>query len=225
MELLDGQEEDVFNGKCPRCEEPLFVEEGFCSLCGALFCGLCVQLVDDDDEICPHCQTQLYFDCPQCHFELSAGTHLCPNCQVLFPRFCVQCGVPLKAGDTGCAGCQAEVAFIPRQSARVIHRLQVEGGLVEIVACLGCGTQFNPAIGTCPNCRFRSCLKCQISLETEEQFCPNCGLEFCPTCGAIVFDEASACPRCGTEFELSCPACDAVVEADAEKCPNCGQLF
>lgn len=218
-------EEESFTGLCPRCEEPLFVEDGYCALCGTIICGRCGQQVDEEDEVCSHCHIKLYFDCPECRFELSAGTHICPNCNLLFPRFCTSCGSELETNKSTCGECGDEVAVIKRQSARVIHRLPVGAGVVEIVACLGCGTQFNPAIGACPDCDFRSCPRCQIGLVLGEAFCPNCGLDFCPTCGAIVLVDAAACARCGTEFDFSCPQCEAVVAVNAGKCPECGQLF
>ncbi|MCB9444463.1 MAG: zinc-ribbon domain-containing protein [Ardenticatenaceae bacterium] len=53
--------EETYTGQCPVCGTMLYVEDGHCLECGATFCGRCGQLIDEDDEICPHCHTPLFF--------------------------------------------------------------------------------------------------------------------------------------------------------------------
>jgi predicted amidophosphoribosyltransferase len=243
------EEKEAFTGQCPVCETPLFIEDGFCPECGTTLCGRCGQQVDEDDEICPHCQTPLFFECPSCQFELTAGTDICPNCNTLFPAFCSRCHTSLLPGMSECPDCKTAVHTSQRQTARVLHTIMVEKGLVRVVACTDCGTHFNPVDGGCPTCGYRVCPACQISLEADEKFCPRCGVGvvaavcpachnpipsnsdecphcqqlLCPACQAAVAEDDLVCPQCGAEFELVCPVCETAVSSDAVVCPACGE--
>lgn len=223
-------QEDVL---CPNCEAPVSLMEGFCRECGQMFCTRCNQAVDEDDEICPHCQTALFFDCPICDFELTAGTEICPNCNTLFPNYCANCRQPVQPGDRFCLYCEAQVTLIQRKSARVVHAIRSGERVVQIVACPECGEQFNAGISQCPRCSFRLCPNCQIHLEAAEKVCPRCGEDpaevaavaagpRCPTCGLPVTVGSDECPHCQ---QLLCPECLAPVAEDDTFCLQCGSEF
>jgi len=246
----ESEAQEEFTGHCPVCQTPLFVDDGYCADCGAAFCGRCGQTVGEDDEICPHCHTPLFYECPTCQFELTAGTDICPNCNTLFPAFCSRCHASLTPGATACPECQHPVQASQRRTARVIHAVQVDMGLVRVVACPDCGKQFNPAAGACSACGYRVCPACQISLVDGERFCPRCGFDtafvkqhacsschnpiavgsdecphcqqlLCPECLTAVAETDVTCPGCGAEFELLCPGCGAVVAVETAVCPQC----
>jgi predicted amidophosphoribosyltransferase len=221
-------------GVCPSCDAPVILEEGFCRDCGQPFCTMCQQPIDEEDEQCPHCGVQLYFDCSQCGFELTAGTEICPNCNTLFPSHCTNCGRPLEQGDIGCLHCETRVSVRQRHSARVLHRLPGDGRVVQIVACPQCGEQFDSVLGACPKCGFKLCQLCQIHLDADERFCPRCGqqpeilarqllsIKGCPACGRPIQGGMDACPHCE---QALCPACQAPIADDDVACAVCGAEF
>jgi predicted amidophosphoribosyltransferase len=223
-----------YTGQCPSCDSPLFLEDGFCNQCGALFCTRCSGLVSEEDDHCPHCHTALFFNCPLCGFELTSGTDQCPNCNALIPNFCVQCGTALALESDLCPKCGTAVQIIVRQSARIIHSLKVGEEIVQVAACPGCGGRLHVHEGRCQSCGYRICITCQISLQPEEKICPRCGPDraqivlvpehkrHCPTCGQPLPPLADECPQCG---QLFCPECLTAVAADALSCRNCGIVF
>jgi predicted amidophosphoribosyltransferase len=81
-----------FTGRCPACGLPVYIEDGFCNECGQPFCPSCGAAVDDADDRCPLCHTELFFHCPLCHLELLAAAPICPQCDAFFPRRCATCG-------------------------------------------------------------------------------------------------------------------------------------
>ncbi len=138
-----------FTGECPQCATPLFLEDGFCAHCGTSFCYSCGQMVSEDDDICPHCHKPLFFDCPLCNFELTAGTDQCPNCEALIPSFCTHCHISLLPGVQACPQCQTNVTVIRRKSARIIHSLMVADQVVQVASCPSCGHQIHLHEGKC----------------------------------------------------------------------------
>ena len=238
----------AFSGKCPSCKAPVFLEDGFCSHCGAAFCSSCGNSVGEEDEICPHCQVALYFNCPLCGFELMAGTDQCPNCNALVPNFCTVC--------QQCPQCATSVRVIRRKSARVIHSLRLGEKIIQVAACPGCGGQLHLNDGMCNACGYRICPLCQISLQPDEAICPRCGPDkpqivltpdhvrecsncgqplqvqddecphceqlFCPECFAPLGANDLICTSCGVEFDFQCPQCGHTVGAEDDVCAHCG---
>ena len=142
-----------------------------------MICTSCGQEIDEDDDICPHCHTILFFDCPLCSFELTSGTDQCPNCDALIPSFCVNCHSPLPVGIEVCPQCHTPLHVTRRQSARIIHSLVVGDLVVSVASCPSCGSRLHLHEGQCASCGYRFCPQCQISLEKDEEICPRCGPE------------------------------------------------
>jgi predicted amidophosphoribosyltransferase len=223
-----------YSGKCPVCDSSVFLEDGFCSQCGALFCSTCGGAVGDEDEKCPHCQTPLYFDCPLCGFELMTGTDQCPNCNALIPNFCTICKAALPPDTQQCANCSAQVHVVVRNSARIVHSLQVGEQIVQVAACPGCGAKLYVNEGVCKSCGYRICPACQITLLPDELICPRCGPENaqivytqdrsrkCPNCGQPLDPLAEECPHCELLF---CPECHAPIGEEDVVCASCGTEF
>ena len=223
-----------FNGHCPDCGTALFLEDGFCNQCGAMFCTSCGKEIGDDDEICPQCGTTLFFNCPLCSFELTAGTDQCPNCDALIPSYCTYCRAPLQADAETCSKCATQVHVSRRKSARIIHSLMVGEKVVQIASCPGCGHQMHVKDGACSSCGYRFCPQCQISLEKDEGFCPRCGphkatilpapqhTRHCPNCGKPLQPFEDECPHCE---HLFCPECEAALSDEDIICPQCGTEF
>ena len=231
------EEEEVYTGECPSCNEPLYIEDGFCSNCGTTFCTNCVHETDEDDEVCGNCGMELYFDCPLCDFELTAGTEFCANCNALFPQFCTHCQEPFPTGTTECPKCETAVNIIQRRSARIIHTILVEKMLVRMVACPECGKQYTPIDdGPCPRCNNLICANCQINLVDDELICPRCGFDnekkqaapqksdgtICPSCQKEIEKGSDECPHCE---QLLCPECGTAVSEEDDHCPACGVEF
>ena len=224
----------TFSGKCPTCGSELFLEDGFCSECGTTFCTSCVKAVDEDDEICPHCNLALYFDCPLCNFELTTGTDQCPNCDALIPSYCTNCHAPLKAGANVCSQCQSPVNVRRRKSARIIHSLMLGDSVVQVASCPECGEQLLLGDGACSSCGYRFCSQCQISLGENEEICPRCGphqattiqlaqtANSCPSCDKPLQPLDEQCPYCG---QLLCPECQAAIGEEDAFCPQCNTEF
>jgi len=168
-------EDEAFSGACPNCAAELYVEDGFCSECGQTLCTACGESVEESDETCPACGIKLFFSCPLCDFELTAGTEMCPNCDALFPIACSYCGGAVLATDSRCQSCRRPVLIQRRHSARTIHSFVVGQQLVRMIACPGCGRHLNPAMGPCPACSHRVCADCQLILMDDERNCPRCG--------------------------------------------------
>lgn len=223
-----------FSGECPSCATPLFLEDGFCNQCGTTFCTTCGKEVDEEDEVCPHCRTPLFFNCPLCDFELTSGTDQCPNCNALIPSYCTNCKVPLQAGAENCSRCTAPILVTRRKTARVIHSFIVGEKVVQVAACPGCGQQLHISDGNCSSCDYRFCPQCQISLEKNEEICPRCGPHrtqyvqtqqqslACPNCGSPLQPLDEQCPDCG---QLFCPECQAAISEDDTICPQCRAEF
>ena len=223
-----------YTGKCPVCDASVFLEDGFCSQCGAMFCSTCGKVVDEEDEVCPHCKTLLYFDCPLCSFELMTGTDQCPNCNALIPNFCTNCKAALPRDAQNCPNCSTPVRVVVRNTARIVHSLQVGEQIVQVAACPGCGANLHVHEGVCQSCGYRICPTCQITLLPDEPICPRCGPEKaqivytedrsrkCPNCGQPldVFDEE--CSHCGLMF---CPECYAPIAEEDVVCAACGAEF
>jgi predicted amidophosphoribosyltransferase len=170
----DSQEE-AYSGACPRCTADLYIEDGYCGQCGQSLCTSCGQSVDENDDICSACGIRLFFSCPLCDFELTAGTEMCPNCDALFPTVCSRCGGGVQATDTRCQACRRPVAIQHRHSARTIHSFLVGQQLIRMIACPGCGRHLNPATGPCTSCGENVCAECQLILMDDERICPRCG--------------------------------------------------
>lgn len=231
------EEEEAYTGKCPACAEPLYVEDGFCSSCGITFCINCVHETDEEDDVCRNCGMELYFDCPLCDFELTAGTEFCANCNALFPQFCTNCQESFPVGTTECPKCKTAVSIIKRRSARIIHTLLVEKVLVRMVACPECGQQYTPINdGACPRCDNLICASCQINLVDGERICPRCGFDtetklavsppsnmtHCPSCQKEIEKGSDECLHCE---QLLCPECGTAVSEEDDQCPACGVEF
>ena len=223
-----------FSGTCPACASPVFLEDGFCGQCGAAFCSNCGESIAEEEEVCPHCQTALYFDCPLCGFELMTGSDQCPNCNALVPNYCTHCRAALPRDSVQCPTCSTAVRVISRNSARVIHSLRLGEQIVQVAACPGCGGHLHLHEGVCASCGFRICPACQISLKPDEAICPRCGPEKvqivhageqtrkCPKCGHPLHGLDDECAHCQ---QLFCPQCFAPV-ADADiVCGSCGAEF
>ncbi|MCA9980099.1 MAG: zinc ribbon domain-containing protein [Anaerolineales bacterium] len=160
----ESEEDDGSVVDCPNCGEPAYLDEGYCDLCETTFCPHCIQVIDEEDETCPHCGTLLYFDCPNCHFELTTGTEICPNCNVLFLPYCLECNTAVQPLDETCPECGVDLPLEVREVARVVHTLVSGRQLVYVFACSSCGTQFDNLQGACPNCGTRVCSQCQLVL-------------------------------------------------------------
>ena len=170
-----GLEDELFSGTCPSCAAELYVEDGFCNECGQVLCTVCGQGIEDSDETCPACGVRLFFSCPLCDFQLTAGTEMCPNCDALFPVVCSYCGGTVRSADTRCQSCRRPVVIQRRHSARTIHSFLVGQQLVRMIACPGCGRHLNPAMGPCNVCGDIVCADCQLILMDHERNCPRCG--------------------------------------------------
>ncbi len=173
----DESEQENSNGSCPSCDSSLFIEDGFCKECGQAVCNSCGHSLEDDDEVCSNCGQHLYFDCPLCEFELTAGTEICPNCNALFPTVCPGCGNLLKPGTDRCPQCRRLLPLQQRLSARTIRSFIVGRKMARIVSCPTCGDNFDPAQGDCPDCGQIVCGQCQLILQADEIFCPRCAWE------------------------------------------------
>ena len=167
--------ETDFDALCNNCQVPIYWSDGFCLDCGLTFCPFCGHDTDDEMTTCPGCSKELYFDCPICSFLLTVNTEYCPNCNALFPKQCNRCLSIIEPGVTACPTCKAQVIIRQRVSARTVKTMEVGEIVIRIVACPGCGRNFDPLIGECPHCRLRICKQCQIVLEDDEPGCPRCG--------------------------------------------------
>lgn len=223
-----------FSGECPSCGTPLFLEDGFCNQCGVTFCTSCGKEVDEDDEVCPHCHTPLFFNCPLCSFELTMGTDQCPSCDALIPSYCTNCQAPLQTGTEECSQCNNPVQISQRKSARIIHSLKLGEKVVQVASCPGCGHQLHLSDGKCSLCGYLFCPQCQISLEQDERICPRCGphrshyvhvpqhSHICTNCGNPLQPLDEQCPHCA---QLFCPECQAAISEDDAVCPQCKVEF
>lgn len=220
--------------RCPACQTPIYLEDGFCSGCGAMLCTACGQIIDEDDDTCPHCHARLYFDCPNCGFELTAGADHCPHCNALVPSFCTHCTAPLPAGAQHCPACGKHVTASVRATVRIVHSLVVGDQIVRMAACPDCGDQFDLSAGSCATCGFRVCPQCQIHLQSDESICPRCGptgalqitaperLWRCQVCQTRIAIGSDECPNC---HQLLCPECGAIVREEDTSCTRCGTEF
>ncbi len=236
-----GEEEP--DGICPACGEPVFLADGSCAACEALFCPECAGEIDESDESCPHCGLLLIFDCPLCGFELTAGSDLCPACGALFYLHCPACAAEVALLAEACDQCGTELVIEQRESSRVVQTLVVGDRLVRVFACGRCGTQFDSSRPDCPTCGQRVCQNCQLILVEGEEFCPRCRPDIaarltavhqlsaggaadkqasCPACGAAVAAGDDLCAACG---QLLCPACLQTVDEADLVCPHCGAEF
>lgn len=223
-----------YSGVCPGCGTELFLEDGFCGECGTTFCTSCGKEVDEDDDLCPHCQQPLFFDCPLCGFELTAGTDQCPSCDALIPSYCTNCHAALQAGVDVCSQCNSPVHVRRRKSARIIHSLRVGEKIAQVAACPGCGQHLHLSDGECSSCGYRFCPQCQISLGRDENICPRCGphqslyihapqqSNSCPNCDKPLEPLDEQCPHCE---QLLCPECQAAIAEDDAVCPQCEAEF
>jgi predicted amidophosphoribosyltransferase len=223
-----------FSGQCPACEAPVFLEDGFCSHCGAAFCSACGKLIGEEDDVCPHCQTTLYINCPLCGFELMTGTDQCPDCNALIPNYCTVCQVALPRDAQQCPNCAEKVRVLRRESARVIHSLKLGENIVQVAACPGCGGKLHLSEGVCGACGYRICPGCQISLLPDEAICPRCGpdkaqivltphhLRECSNCGQPLQAMDDECPHCA---QLFCPDCFSPIGENDAVCSKCGAEF
>lgn len=223
-----------FSGKCPSCDSPVFLEDGFCSHCGAAFCSSCGKSVGEEDTVCPHCQIPLYFDCPLCGFELLTGTDQCPNCNALVPNYCTICQFALPRDAQQCPHCATPVRVIRRKSARIIHSLRLEEQIVQVAACPGCGGHLHVYEGVCKSCAYRICPGCQIALQADESICPRCGpnkpqivhvpdhVRECSNCGQPLHVLDDECLNCKQQF---CPECFMPIGEDDTACAKCGVEF
>jgi predicted amidophosphoribosyltransferase len=240
---------------CPICEMPYYLEDGFCRECGQTFCINCGHETKEEDDHCPKCNLSLYFDCPLCGFELTSGTEVCPNCDAFFPNHCTNCNAKVTPGEAQCPQCLRPLLIRQRKSARTVKSVALGQSVIRIVACPGCGHDFDPINGECPECHLPICSQCQLVLDFDEQGCPRCGiltqvenavelcaychrivdtengecpfcqLVHCPECLILIPDEAEICPACGIEFEYLCPSCNREVNASALECIHCGSSF
>lgn len=227
-------ESPQYSGKCPQCDTPIFLEDGFCNHCGTTICSSCGKIVGEEDEVCPHCHLPLFFNCPLCQFELTTGTDQCPNCDALIPSFCTNCQAPLPPGVSVCAGCETKVTAVRRKSARIIHSIMVADKVVQIASCPDCGHQMPMHQGHCDQCSYHFCPRCQINLLEGETICPRCGplhaqviqvvssSKKCPSCDLKLEPLDEECPQCG---QLLCPECQAAVTEDDFVCGQCGTEF
>jgi len=236
VERVDFEEEDEELTDCPNCGEPMNLLLGFCQACGQTFCSVCAHPVGEEDEQCPHCGADLYFDCLLCDFELTAGTEICPNCHALYPNFCVHCQQAVEPLAAVCEHCQREVVVRERQSPKLVYALQAANGTIRIVACPLCGEKFDSRLGLCPNGDFCFCPVCQIDLADSDTVCPRCGLSHEAAVGQTMEGARLHCPSCGKDIEegddycrhcqqLLCPACQAAVYEADTLCPHCGTEF
>ena len=241
----EDEEQPDFN--CPDCESEVYLTDGFCRHCGRLFCGKCGCPIGDEDELCPKCQTALYFACPNCVMELTAGTEICPNCNVTLPNYCQYCHAETIPGELDCPKCHRPAKLRVRAGAATAYVLPTESGaLLRIIVCPKCSEKFNLAEVVCPNGDFRICPNCRVDLDEDETICPRCGREpesyalpadqqiemempatenekwLCPNCSKKIDAGSGECPHCE---QLLCPDCGKRVDEEADKCPHCGAEF
>jgi len=222
--------------RCQVCQSVIYLEDGFCRGCGQIICVWCGSAIDEEDEVCPSCERELYMDCPICHFELIAGTEICPNCDALFPKFCTFCGIPIDPGTSQCPSCQRSLTFKQRRSARTLNRFVINSQDVDVqeirlLACPDCGKNFSSVQGHCPHCNLRLCPTCQIVFEKDEMGCPRCGIPVasgerseltCPNCRQTIKTGEVRCSNCD---QLFCPSCLAAIGETDSSCPKCGTQF
>ncbi|MBN1313903.1 MAG: zinc ribbon domain-containing protein [Anaerolineales bacterium] len=243
-----GSKADVpFTGRCPQCQIPLYIMDGFCTECGQAICPACGAAVDDYDDICPNCETALFFDCPSCGQEILAAAPSCPSCSTFFVRYCPACGKPIMGAPDSCPSCSHTLQHRQRPAG---HRVAFS----YLVACPQCETHFDPNRSPCPECWNSVCIQCLRLLYPEDKHCPVCGAarpkhttlrcsvcgagfelgalscpiceqELCTECGAAIPANSARCDTCGAEFECYCPNCQTPLADDMLTCPECGMTF
>jgi len=68
------------DSRCPNCNKPVILDDGYCENCKRSFCPNCLSLIDDNALVCPFCQMEFTFVCSNCGNEIGTDDTMCKYC-------------------------------------------------------------------------------------------------------------------------------------------------